>query len=103
MRYITAIWRALTGRPRPAVELGPTPRDLRALYVPAPRRSRPQLAARWEVQGLFPDATGRPTPRLGARWEVQEPGTPAWDDARAPGTAAPRQSDAASVGEAMAS
>jgi hypothetical protein len=113
MRVITTIQKALTGRsgtaaPRhsdwaPGVEQGEVPPDLRALDVPAPRPSRPELVARWEVEGLLPDATGRPRPRLRARWQVQEPGTPAWDDARTPRVAARPLTDTRATGEKRAS
>jgi hypothetical protein len=94
MLSISALWRTLTQRSGPATpkqrDDAPTTEqdhaatDPRALYVPAPHPLRPELVARWEVEGLFPDATGRLRPRLRARWQVQKPGTPTWDDAWAP-------------------
>jgi hypothetical protein len=113
MLSIGALWRTLTQRSGPATPTqhddAPTAEhdhaatDPRALYVPAPHPLRPELVARWEVEGLFPDATGRLRPRLRARWQVQEPGTPAWNDTRAPEVAVRRLPDPQAAEEKKAS
>jgi hypothetical protein len=113
MPFITTILKALTGRSgtaaarqsdsAPRVKQGEEFPDLRALTIPKARPSRPELVARWEVEGLFPDATGRLRPHLRARWQVQEPGTPAWEDARAPRVAAVPLTDTRATGDKRAS
>jgi hypothetical protein len=113
MLFINAIRRRLAGRsgtstPRqpgltPMEEQRAAPTALSARSMSAPRRSRPHLAARWEVEGLFPDSTGRPMPRLRWRWSVQEAGTPASEDARAQGVAGSRPGKIYVAGEARVS
>jgi hypothetical protein len=74
-----------------------------ALSVAAPRRSPPHLAARWEVDGLFPDSTGRPIARLRCCWRVEGVGTPESEGIQAQGVTGYRSRETNVARDARAS